>query len=281
MRIRRTAGFAALFVAMAMLSTVFLCGSATASAAASTNVNTIINKDFKVTADKYYNQMGYSNNHYEYTEAELKMLAIVIYLEARGSPTKAKIAVGNVVMNRVLSPGYPGSTIQEVVTRPNQFAYNSSTNPTADCYAAAREVLDHEVWVVPQNTYFFKMSKSTSNWGAHKYYTNIDGTAFYTDSKYAGRYNGTSLPPSLYTRTFKWPQYGCKPAARVRRVQTMLKSLGYDKKLVTDGYFGANTKKVVLAFQKANGLVQDGIVGPNTLTKMLNKYGVTKYSKLK
>lgn len=278
----RITGFAALLMAAALLSTAFLCGGATASAAAasSTSVSTIVTQDFQVTADKYYNDMGFSSNHYDYTDAELKMLAIVIYDEVRGSPEKAKIAVADVVMNRVLSPGYPGSTIEAVVTRPNQFAYNPSVNPSADCIAAAREVLDHEVWVVPQNTYFFRATKSTANWSSHKFYEVIGSTAFYTDSKYAGRYNGADIPPSLYTRTFKWPQYGCKPAARVRTLQVMLKSLGYGNKLVTDGYLGMGTKDAVIAFQKASGLTQDGVAGPATLKKLINKYGLSKYQKL-
>jgi hypothetical protein len=268
------------FIAAVMISTAFLCGSASAAAETSTNLSTVIKQDFQVTADKYYSDYGFSSNHYAYTDAELKMLAIVIYDEVRGSPMQAKIAVGDVVMNRVLAPGYPGNTITEVVTRPNQFAYKASVTPSADCYEAAHEVLDHEVWVVPQNCYFFKATKSTANWGRHKFYTVIGSTAFYTDTKYAGRYNGSNLPPSMYTRTYKWAQYGCVPAARVRKIQIMLKNLGYAKDIVTDGYFGQGTKDALIAFQKASGLGQDGVAGPGTLKKLINKYGVTKYKKL-
>ena len=36
-----------------------------------------------------------------------------------------------------------------------------------------------------------------------------------------------------------------------------------------DGDFGVKTKAAVMAFQKAKGLVQDGIVGPKTWSKLL------------
>lgn len=248
-----------------------------AAPAASTDLNKIITTDFKVTADRYYNEMGYSSNHYAYTEADVKMLAIVVYEEVRGSSYKSKLAVADVVMNRVLSPGYPGSTVKEVVTRPNQFCYNPGVNPSADCVRAARDVLEHEVWVVPQNTYFFRATGSRANWGRHKYLENIDSTAFYTDS-YAGRSNIKTIPASLYQRVYKWPQFGCKPSLRVRKVQRMLNALGY--KFSADGWFGMSTQDALVKFQKANGLTDDGIAGPSTLKKLIKKYGISKYLKL-
>lgn len=273
----RIARLAAAALAAALVCCVYLGGSAQAQAAPLARSLSDMVNDFQVKASKYYNQMGFSSNHYDYTEEELKMLAIVIHLEVRGSSMKSKLAVGNVVMNRVLAPGYPGKTIEEVVTRKNQFCYKPGVKPNGDCVKAAREVLEHEVWVVPQNTYFFRATKSTGNWSTHKYWARIDSTVFYTETKYAGRYKGGEIPASLYHRTYKWPQYGCKPSKQVRKMQVMLRALGYDKKLVTDGYFGPDTKTAVLAFQKANGLVQDGIAGPRTLTKLLGKYGTSKY----
>lgn len=57
----------------------------------------------------------------------------------------------------------------------------------------------------------------------------------------------------------------------VRTVQVKLFSLGY--KLPTygaDGDFGSETRSAVIAFQAANGLSADGIIGTNTWTKLLN-----------
>jgi spore germination cell wall hydrolase CwlJ-like protein len=234
-------------------------------------------RQFEVKAEKYYDDIGFSASHYRYTEAEIKMLAIVIHMEARGEPYNCKLAVGNVVMNRVLSVGYPGETIKAVVTRPNQFCYNSGVKPSAECMKAAREVLEHEAWAVPQNTYFFKSSSSRSNWGSHEFVTRLGHTAFY-QGKYTGRYCGDAVPPRLFERTYQWPQYGCKPAARVRKIQIMLKKLGYQ--VQTDGYFGTDTKTAVLAFQKKEHLKADGIAGPSTLRVLIRRYGINKYLKL-
>ena len=47
--------------------------------------------------------------------------------------------------------------------------------------------------------------------------------------------------------------------------------------LVDDGIFGHLTEEAVIAFQRENGLVADGIVGPATLTKLLAaKFSIKK-----
>ena len=61
--------------------------------------------------------------------------------------------------------------------------------------------------------------------------------------------------------------YGSRGDA-VRKLQELLNALGYDCGSV-DGIFGSKTKTAVLAFQKANGLGTDGIVGPLTWGKLV------------
>jgi peptidoglycan hydrolase-like protein with peptidoglycan-binding domain len=51
--------------------------------------------------------------------------------------------------------------------------------------------------------------------------------------------------------------------ARVLALQKALASLGYDPG-TPDGDFGTGTEAAVIAFQKANGLTPDGIVGAKT-----------------
>ena len=61
--------------------------------------------------------------------------------------------------------------------------------------------------------------------------------------------------------------YGSRGDA-VHKLQELLNALGYDCGSV-DGIFGSKTKAAVLAFQKANRLAADGIVGPLTWGKLV------------
>jgi len=55
--------------------------------------------------------------------------------------------------------------------------------------------------------------------------------------------------------------------ASVRDIQTALNNKGFSPGSI-DGIWGRNTIKAVRAFQSANGLTVDGIIGPNTLGKL-------------
>ena len=58
----------------------------------------------------------------------------------------------------------------------------------------------------------------------------------------------------------------------VKWLQWRLNDMGFDCGLV-DGWFGRKTLTALLAFQRANKLVQDGICGPATKTAIRRKYG--------
>ena len=55
--------------------------------------------------------------------------------------------------------------------------------------------------------------------------------------------------------------------SEVSDIQTVLKQLGYYTGAI-DGIYGTGTRNAVIAFQKANGLTADGIVGKNTLSAL-------------
>ena len=57
----------------------------------------------------------------------------------------------------------------------------------------------------------------------------------------------------------------------IRTLQTMLNALGY-RCGRADGVFGDKTKAAVMAFQRANGLKVDGIVGRATKARLLSRY---------
>lgn len=76
--------------------------------------------------------------------------------------------------------------------------------------------------------------------------------------------NGPDIQIKINTRTLRQGNRG----REVKTVQALLEQLGY--KIIPDGFYGANTKSVILDFQRAHGLVADGIAGANTLTKLLH-----------
>lgn len=88
-----------------------------------------------------------------FTEEDVTMLANLIYCEARGESYEGKLAVGSVVVNRILSSKYP-DTMAGVIYQKNQFApvtstrnsfvealaYDKAANSDG-CYQAAREAI--------------------------------------------------------------------------------------------------------------------------------------------
>lgn len=85
----------------------------------------------------------------QFADGDLKLLASIIYCEAGGEPYEGQLAVGAVVINRMLSSRYP-DTMVEVIYQRKQFSPVGSgrlelvltTNrATASCYQAAQEAM--------------------------------------------------------------------------------------------------------------------------------------------
>lgn len=84
-----------------------------------------------------------------FEENDRYLLANLIYCEAGGEPYEGQVAVGSVVMNRVLSPKFP-NTISGVIYQKNQFSPVKSgrlalalnvNKATEKCYRAADEAM--------------------------------------------------------------------------------------------------------------------------------------------
>lgn len=80
-------------------------------------------------------------------DQDLRILAAIIWLEARGEPFEGQVAVGAVVLNRVRSPLFPDA-IPDVIFQPGQFPWSRAevraVDPDASCLRAARRALAGE-----------------------------------------------------------------------------------------------------------------------------------------
>jgi N-acetylmuramoyl-L-alanine amidase len=100
------------------------------------------------------------------TDNELTILAKIIYGEARGEPYQGQIAVGAVVINRVLHPSFP-NTVAGVVFEPLAFTAVADgqfyLSPNQESFRAARDVL---LGMDPSDgaLYYYNPAKATSRW---------------------------------------------------------------------------------------------------------------------
>jgi N-acetylmuramoyl-L-alanine amidase len=104
-----------------------------------------------------------------YNGDDLYWLSRIIFAESEGEPLEGKIAVGNVVLNRVASPKYPNS-VYDVIFDKNygvQFTPASSgaiyNTPDQESVAAAKLCLEG-YRTVGKSLYFFNSRKSPGAW---------------------------------------------------------------------------------------------------------------------
>lgn len=118
------------------------------------------------------------DNHHE---QQINCLAENIYHEARGQPTKGKIAVSNVVINRTKSgkfPSTPCAVIKQRSKKGCQFSWVCTKRRILDSIAyleskrIARQVYYHEVGDVTNGALYF-------NTGSRKYSMRIGAHSFY------------------------------------------------------------------------------------------------------
>lgn len=112
---------------------------------------------------------------------EVIILAKIIHLEAQGEPMEGKIAVGNVILNRVRDDSFPNS-IKEVVYQPNQFSpvkqgKMTTTIPNASSVEAAIRAYNGEV-VTKDALFFFAPTTTSSYLKKKKIILSIGGHRF-------------------------------------------------------------------------------------------------------
>ena len=131
----------------------------------------------------------------EYAEGEGEdiLLAKLIFHEAGNQPYAGRVAVAEVVMNRVYSGLFPDN-IYDVIYQPGQFSYNhriAGSPVTEENLGIARRVIDssERVFYNPEVLYFRNPMVTSGipqservDWGRHTWYSYIGGHTFYTQN---------------------------------------------------------------------------------------------------
>lgn len=115
-----------------------------------------------------------------YNDDTLFWLSRIIYAESGNQILDGKIAVGNVVMNRVESPMFPDN-IYDVLNQKNQFSPASTLSkrtPNSESVLAAKLVMDG-AQVVPNALFFARAGLSCYASKNRPYVTTIGAHAFY------------------------------------------------------------------------------------------------------
>ena len=103
-----------------------------------------------------------------YSGDDLFWLSRIIQAESGNQPLEGRVAVGNVVMNRVASPAFP-NTVKEVLAQKNQFTTwkngrLADRSPNEGSVIAAKLVLDGAVVEECEGATFF--DSNTTSWAA-------------------------------------------------------------------------------------------------------------------
>jgi len=108
-------------------------------------------------------------NNIPYMEDEIFWLARIIHAEAQGEPFEGKLAVGNVVLNRVVDNDFPNTIYGVIFDRKNgvQFTPVSNgaiyNNPSNESYYAADRALRGEK-SAGESLFFCNPVTSTNSW---------------------------------------------------------------------------------------------------------------------
>ena len=129
--------------------------------AGDTHTNTYASVDNKSSVQRRRNTDTNSTQN-----ANLNLLARVIYAEARGEPLEGQVAVGAVLLNRLESPRFPNN-LWGIIFKKGEFCTVRDgqvwMNPNAQAYKAARLALSG--WDPTHGAlYFYNPAKTTSKW---------------------------------------------------------------------------------------------------------------------
>ena len=127
------------------------------------------------------------------TDDNVNLLAQLIHHEAGNQCRDGKIAVGEVVMNRIRSTEFPNN-IYDVIYQPGQFAKSDeieSQKPSEDEIQIANDLIAEKIAVFGNaGVLFFRNSGGDkSDWGTYKWYCEIQNHEFYLGNGYSNGYD--------------------------------------------------------------------------------------------
>lgn len=107
-----------------------------------------------------------NNKSISLSQSDIDLLAQIVHAESKGEPYTGKVAVASVVLNRVVSPGFP-DTVEGVVKQKNAFScvVNGQINvvPNSDSYNAVKDAI-RGIDPTNQALYFYNPKIATCKW---------------------------------------------------------------------------------------------------------------------
>jgi peptidoglycan hydrolase-like protein with peptidoglycan-binding domain len=189
--------------------------------------------------------------------------------EAGGEGQEGMEAVIQVILNRAASGRYP-SDPKDVALQKNQFsAWNSTSNggndpgkhsKTSKAYKAAEKALDAVIEGAPDRTggaLMYHAASITPYWADE---ANTNGTLKVGNHVF---YPTHPVPPGSIPEVASETDTNPRAKGNIAGLQEELARRGFDPGPI-DGDAGPRTESAIKAFQKANGLEADGVVGPKT-----------------
>jgi len=121
-----------------------------------------------------------------YTDDEIYWLSKIIHAESQGEPMSGKVAVGNVILNRVKSRDYPNTIYGVIFDKKHGVQFSPILDgsiyqtPLGDSVVAAKLALEGEN-IVGNSLFFLNPLTAQSHWIMHNrvHYMTIRNHAFY------------------------------------------------------------------------------------------------------
>lgn len=121
----------------------------------------------------------------EYSEDELYLVALLIYMEHRNASAEGYDAMASVVYNRLKSKRFP-DTIEGIVFQENQFSVVDDREdffthkPNSGAQKGVQRVFVDGILTLPPDVMYFKSARLSKSWGSRTYYGTIDGHMYYS-----------------------------------------------------------------------------------------------------